>query len=64
MLEFDLQKVGISVFEGASVLSLVLLIVKGLSKEIESTLTACFQAWRRLEIEFRKLRKRRKGPKK
>ena len=52
-MSFDLHQVGLGLLIAASILSLLLLILKGLGKEFEETAVVWIRAFKRIRAEWK-----------
>ena len=53
----NFARIGIQVFEIASIVSLTLVVIKGLAKELESTILICAHVLKKLRKELIRTRK-------
>lgn len=55
MSDLDLHQIGVGIVTTASIVSLILLILKGLGKELEATALVWIRVWRKIQAERNKV---------
>lgn len=52
MQSFNIESVGINILQAAALITLILLMIRCVSKDVESTVIVCIQTWKRLSRSF------------
>jgi len=52
MQAINMENLGVTILQAAALVTLILLMIRCVSKDVESTLIVCIQTWKRVSRSF------------